>query len=430
MSVAQWQSDLILNLVVVSSNLTGHIIQTGIIMKIIQSILDNDLYKFTQQNAVLKYRQNVPVRYKFINRRPEGKFNDAFANKFGECLETFDQLTMTNEQRDKLRSECGWLGEEYIQYLYNYRFDTSELNWGVSDGELELGIDGVWERAILWEVPLMALISELYFRYCDTNWKYSEVEQSVKLVEKANRLNGVTFTDFGTRRRRSFRVHDLVVRTLMNYRHFAGTSNVHLALQYGVKPLGTMAHEWIMGISALESLRHANRFATRIWADVYKGDLGTALTDTFGTDAFFRDFDGTLARLFDSVRHDSGCPFEFTDKVIANYRKLRIDPRTKTIIFSDGLDIGTVRSIADYCEGKIKHSYGIGTNLTNDFPGSNPLNMVIKLTHCNGIPVVKLSDSPTKAIGDPDALRVARWTFFGTPLNEQPFTTKTAFAAT
>jgi nicotinate phosphoribosyltransferase len=267
----------------------------------------------------------------------------------------------------------------------------------------------------------MAMISELFFIHCDNDW--DDRDQEAKLAAKSDRLRHITFTDFGTRRRRSFATQEAVVAYFKKHNaYFMGTSNVHLAHKYNVRPIGTMAHEWIMGISALEGLRHANRYAMKIWSDIYKGELGTALTDTFGTDVFWADFDVALAKLFDGPRHDSGCPFGFTDKTVANYKRLRIDPTTKTAIFSDGLDTDLAVRIDDYCKGKIRSSFGIGTHFTNDFTKPNgdvskPLNMVVKLAKCDGVPVVKLSDTPTKAIGDRDALRVAKWTFFGQALD-------------
>jgi nicotinate phosphoribosyltransferase len=236
-------------------------------------------------------------------------------------------------------------------------------------------------------------------------------------------LSGTKFADFGTRRRRSYEVHDLVIAGLKSAKDafgnngLVGTSNVHFAMKHGLRPIGTMAHEWIMGVSALESLRHANRYAMRNWAKVYGGSLGIALPDTFGSNAFFEDFDGHLARLFDGVRHDSGDPAVFAEKAIAHYEKLRIDPRHKVVVFTDGLTPELALKLDEHYSMRIGVSFGIGTNFTNDFPGSKPLNMVIKLARIDNIPVVKLSDEPGKAIGDADAMRVAKWTFSRTPLD-------------
>lgn len=386
-------------------------------MGAVRSILDNDLYKFTMQKAVLSYRQRVPVRYVFSNRRPEGRFNAAFGELFAVELDALRELRLTGDERNWLRAAVPWLDEEYIEYLSNYRFDPREVRWRIEHGELLLEINGPWERTILWEVPLMAVISEVFFRTCDINWSFDEQSQARLIKSKAERLAGTCFADFGTRRRRNFETQDLVVRHLTAMDGFRGTSNVHLAHKHGVAAMGTMAHEWIMGISALEGLRHANRHAFRIWSDVYHGNLGIALTDTFGTAAFFEDFDGYLARLFDGVRHDSGDPIEFAESVIAHYKKLGVKPLTRTIVFSDALDVELARRIWSAVQGRIQASFGIGTNFTNDYQGSRALNMVIKMWSCGGVPVVKLSDAPTKAIGDRDALRVARWTFFQTPLD-------------
>lgn len=386
-------------------------------MPVIQSILDNDLYKFTMQKAVLAYRRHVPVEYKFVNRRPEGKFNNDFAKAFAAEIRAMQSLGLSDDQREWLRNNLSWLGDEYLQFLGDYRFDPAEVIWSVDSGELKLTIAGDWERTILWEVPLMALISELFFRHCDTAWAFDETDQRERLLEKGKILQDCQFSDFGTRRRRSFETHDLVVRTLKHLPGFQGTSNVHLAHQHQTNAIGTMAHEWIMGISALEGLRHANRHALRIWHGVYRGKLAIALTDTFGTGAFFNDFDASLAPLFDGVRHDSGDPDSFAENVIKAYEELGINPASRRIIFSDGLTPEKAAELQSRFASRIGISFGIGTNLTNDFPGSPALNMVVKLIRCDGVPVVKLSDVPSKAIGDRDALRVAHWTFFGKGLD-------------
>jgi nicotinate phosphoribosyltransferase len=201
--------------------------------------------------------------------------------------------------------------------------------------------------------------------------------------------------------------------------HFVGTSNVWLAREFKVKPIGTMAHEWFMGLSVLEGLRHANRHALHAWLKVYQGSLGIALTDTYGTDVFFKDFDALLSRQFDGVRQDSGDPLEFVEKALAHYQRLRIPADSKTIIFSDALDVDRAIEIRRTCGDRMHTSFGIGTHLTNDFAGAKALNMVIKLWSVNGMPVVKLSDAPGKEQGERDAVRVARWTFDRTPLDAQ-----------
>ena len=392
-------------------------------MSIVRSILDNDLYTFTQQRAILGYKQNVPVRYRFNNRRKEGKFNHDFMVDFEQAIASMVDVKATKDEIGWFKDKCPFLGHDYFEYLRNYRFDPSEVKAKLVDGDLDLEINGTWERTEVWEVALMATISELYFVHCDKDWKKDTWIQYEKAKDKAEKLKGIAYTDFGTRRRRNYATQNLIVSThKCQSPTFMGTSNVHLAMKHDTRPIGTQSHQWTMGISALESLRHANRFALRIWSDIYKGELGTALPDTFGTDAFWSDFDSVLARLFDGVRHDSGDPYKFGDRAIDEYRRLRINPIEKSCIFSDGLDTDLAVKIHDYFFGRIKTAFGIGTHFTNDFEKmdgsvSKALNMVIKLVMCDGIDVVKLSDTPSKAIGERDALRIAKNVFYGTPLD-------------
>jgi nicotinate phosphoribosyltransferase len=296
--------------------------------------------------------------------------------------------------------------------------------WLDKKNNLQMEIKGLWCRTIFWEVPLLALASEVYFEKIDTNW--TEDGQEEKMLAKAEKLSaaGVLWGDFGTRRRRHFEAQERVVRVGKQFKNFTGTSNVYLAMKYGVKPIGTMAHEWIMAHSALYSLRHANRFALQNWNEVYEGNLGTALPDTFGTDAFLRDFDGVLARLFDSVRHDSGDPYVWSQKMIDHYTSLKIDWRSKPLGFTDGNTADSAIEIHNWVTGRGGRCwFGIGTSLSNDYEGSPALSIVIKLYEVEdafgiAIPVVKLSDNPEKATGDKDAVRVALWTHFGKALDQ------------
>ena len=302
---------------------------------------------------------------------------------------------------------------------------------------MDIEIYGPWCETIFFEVPLLAIISEAYFEHVDNHgWKNNkptceggsfrqrtwQEAYAEGVINKAKNLAMMAdkFTDFGTRRRRSYETHDIVIKTFKEsgVPNFFGTSNVHLAHKHGLRAIGTFAHQWVMGISALESLRYANKFALEKWQETYKGSLGYALTDTFGTDAFFRDFNQHFARVYDGLRHDSGCPFTFANKAIAHYNKLDIDPTTKLLIFSDGLDVEKALAISKHCAGRVRCSFGIGTSFSNSVENSKPLNIVIKLYDVNGVPVVKLSDSPGKATGDKDALRVAKWTFMNCGLDD------------
>jgi len=406
-----------------------------------QSVLDNDLYKFTMQQAVLDLYPHTQVEYRFTNRRPDGTFNEAFYDALRNCVQDMKHLSAateafsSNSYLTTLACMCPFLKPHYLHYLKNYRFNPDEVGINVVDGELEIKITGLWHKTILWEVPLMSLISELYFRHCDLDWTYDGQRELAK--EKGRRLieGGCYFADFGTRRRRSWTTQkDFVTRmtslSATPRGAFTGTSNVQLAIENDIMPIGTMAHEWIMASSALEGMRHANRHALLAWQKVYNGNLGIALTDTYGSNAFFNDFDLSLAQQFNGVRHDSGDPFEFIDKVCDRYRELKISPESKGIVFSDGLDVDKaieLRSCCYYANAergtervvpKIKPSFGIGTHFTNDFENSPALNMVIKLWSVDGIPVVKLGDDPGKSQGREDAVRVAKWTFNGADLDE------------
>jgi nicotinate phosphoribosyltransferase len=361
------------------------------------------------------------------------KFNGAAYNAIIDNIRHLATLKLTDSEY-KFLENYKFLKVSYLKYLQNYTFKPEQVQVKFLDGDLDIKITGPWHETILWEVPLMAIISEAYFDHVDTDWKngvlrlegpgsmgWKESQYNLA-IEKATKLAQMSdkFTDFGTRRRRSYEVQDLVVQAFKDSKNpnFFGTSNVHFAHKYGLRAIGTMAHEWIMGVSALESLRYANKYALMKWIDTYEGNLGYALTDTFGTEAFFKDFDGNLGRLYDGVRHDSGCPFTFADKVIAHYEKIGIDPATKLIVFSDSLNVEKAIAISRHCDKRIRCSFGIGTYFTNDFGNtSKPLNMVIKLNTVEDIPVVKLSDDVKKATGDKDAVRVALWTFNKQPLD-------------
>lgn len=393
-------------------------------MVMIKSILDNDLYKFTMHWAVHQCYPNTPVEYIFINRNKEMRFTKEAYKELLKRIDNLKELKLKSHEEDFLFERCPFFPNVYTGYLRQFKYHPECVHTSLDDdGQLHMKIVGDWDHTILFEVPLLALISEVYFEFCDTDWGIEG--QHYLANNKASRLseNGLKWADFGTRRRRSTISQAIVVKAMAQSSGFVGTSNVLQAFLNDTKLVGTMAHEWIMGTSAMCGLRHANRYALENWANVYGADLGIALTDTFGTSAFFEDFDMKLAKIFDGVRHDSGDPFVFVDRVIDHYEKLRIDSTTKTIVFSDGLDVDKAISISKYCRNKIRCSFGIGTHFTNDFVNSSgnkskPMNIVIKLRKCNGTEVVKISDEPGKATGDRDATRVAMWTFFNKGLDE------------
>ena len=390
---------------------------------IITSLLNSDLYKFSMAQAVMLTCPDTRVSYRFKNR---GK--QRFTKEFVEALQyhvntLFPAISLTEDEANFLKS-IRFLKPWFIDALRSYRFDGEEVRIGLTaDNDLEITIEGLWAKTIFWEVPLMALISELYFKMVEPEgktWKWDVQDYKASTRRKFDilQMNGCKFSEFGTRRRRSMEVQRAVMEVAVEngYSNFVGTSNVLLAKEFKCRCVGTMAHEFVMGWSILGGERHANQIMMQKWMEVYGGDLGTAITDTFGTDAFLRDFDAVLARQYDSVRQDSGDPFIFVDKIVKHYESVKIDPLSKTIIFSDSLDAEKCVAIQKYCENRIKCSFGIGTNLTNNFAGSPALNMVIKLYSVDGIPVVKLGDDPGKAMGDSDAVRVAKWINLGIPL--------------
>ena len=380
----------------------------------LKSILDNDFYKITMQNAVVKLFPNEKVKYSFINR---GKhhFPKGFDAELRKAVNAMAEMKLTKEEKEYLRITCPYLDLPYLDFLAGYHYDPSEVSIVQTENDLEVTVVGEWYRTILWEVPLLALISELHYvmNGMERDSDHTVVQNTLEKADELNEL-GVNFAEFGTRRRHSYQVHDLVVNALTQNKSskFTGSSNVHFAMKYGVKPIGTHAHEWFMFHAAEYGFKMANALSLEHWVDVYRGDLGVALSDTYTTEVFFEQFDKKFAKLFDGVRHDSGDPIEFAEKTIEHYQKHGINPLFKYIIFSDGLNLEKVAEITNACKGKIGISFGIGTNLTNDV-GVKPMNIVMKLIAAqsvNGewIPTVKLSDEHGKYTGDPKMIELAK----------------------
>lgn len=366
----------------------------------------------TMQFAIIKTFPNAEVEYTFTNRN-KTPFPDGFDYELRKEIDSMRNLVLTSEEKNFLQEKCGhYLDRPYLDFLSGYRYDPSEVGVVLKDGELNIKIRGFWYRTVLWEVPLMAMISELFF-------KMTGQEPIARMVREKNniskgqkfQMNNMILSEFGTRRRYSYEVQDEVVGDLKSCygsnQFLKGTSNVHFAMKHGLNPHGTHAHEWISGIAAIKGYSHANKHMMECWSNVYNGSLGIALTDTFGVNSFLRDFDLKFSKLFDGVRHDSGDAFIFADKIINHYNSLGIEPLSKTIIFSDGLDVETSLEIYKHCKGKINCSFGIGTNLTNDV-GVKPLNMVIKLTKINGLNTIKLSEINGKHTGNSDTIEMVK----------------------
>lgn len=388
--------------------------------QIIEYLTDTDLYKFTMQQAVIQHFPELKVRYRFTDRTNR-KYPDGFAHRVVFEVHKMKEI-MLRESEEKYLRTLPFLTDLYVDFLRGYRYDPDELSITQDDeGHLIIEIEGYWYKTILWEVPLMALISELYFEeltekkrekgeldlYSDTNQMNDQ-----KKAELMVRHNAY-YADFGSRRRFSFGNQERVIKNMVTHgKHcFVGTSNIYFAMKYGLKPIGTMAHEWIMGIAAVYGYKMSNDIAFKRWTKTYGGDLGIALTDTFTTPVFFDSFNMKLSKLFDGMRHDSGNPYDFADKCIAHYKSKGIDPMTKVLVFSDGLTVTDAVKIKEYCVGKIKCSFGIGTHFTNDV-GETSLNIVIKISEVfvkgHWIPAVKLSDNVGKNTGDPREVQLCK----------------------
>ena len=382
--------------------------------KVLTSLLDNDFYKFTMQCGVVQLFPKTKARYTFINRGKH-EFPEGFDKALRAAVDAMAELKLTKDEKAFLVKNCPYLSPLYLDFLEGYRYDPSEVHIAQEGNDLKVTVEGHWYRTILWEVPLLSIISELYYQLMNaTAWTDAQVIANTREKELLYKELGVVFAEFGTRRRHSYHVHDIVMRTLLEGygSTFMGSSNVHFAMKYKVKPIGTHAHEWFMFHAAEYSYKMANALSLEHWVDVYRGDLGVALSDTYTTDVFFKQFDKKFSKLFDGVRHDSGDPIVFAGKTIAHYKKMGIDPLSKYIIFSDGLNPKKVQAITEACKGKIGISFGIGTDLTNDV-GLRPMNIVMKLTEVltsddEWVPTVKLSDEPNKHTGDPKMIALAK----------------------
>jgi len=371
---------------------------------IVRSLLDTDLYKFTMMQVVLHHFPGAQVEYRF-KCRTEGVNLAPHIDEIGREIADLCRLRLREEELVYLRG-LRFMKSDFVDFLGLFQFNQKYIRvaHGAAPGEIEITIHGPWLHTILYEIPVLAIVSEVYFRrtqpQADLDEGRRRLQAKIGLVREVEPALEFKISDFGTRRRFSLAWQEEIIATLKREvpQHFAGTSNVLLAMNNGVTPLGTLAHEYMQACQALgPRLRDAQVFAFDKWAQEYRGDLGIALSDTYGMDAFLRDFDMYFCKLFDGARHDSGDPFEWGEKMIAHYRQNRVDPRTKTLIFSDQLSVPLAIEIARRFHGRARTSFGIGTNLTNDV-GFEPLNIVIKMTECNGQPVAKVSDAPGKLV--------------------------------
>lgn len=372
--------------------------------KIVQSLLDTDFYKLTMMQAVLHHYPNAEVEWAFRSR--SGEDLSIYIDEIRDEISRLPQLKASESELAFL-ADIPYIQPDFVRFLSLFRFDLRYLTLSSQNGELEIRIKGPWLHVILFEVPLLAIISEVRNRNRYPNITLADVKQHAlsefAQLQKypAEVLKGFKVADFGTRRRFSYAAHKAVVELMKSEfpGDFVGTSNVHLAHVLDLKPMGTMAHEWIMAHQQLgPRLIDSQRAALECWVREYRGALGTALTDCITMDAFLADFDLYFTKLFDGLRHDSGDPVEWAEKAIAHYQKLGIDPLTQTLVFSDGLTFQEAWSLYEKLHQRIQVSFGIGTRLTCNIPGVTPCNMVIKMVRCNGQPVAKISDSPGKSM--------------------------------
>ncbi|MNZ49865.1 Nicotinate phosphoribosyltransferase 2 [compost metagenome] len=387
--------------------------------RIVQNLLDTDFYKLSMMQAVLHNYPNAEVEWEFRCRNREDL--RAYLAQIREQIEMLAGLAYSLEELEFLQ-RIPFFSADFIRFLRLFRFNPDYVQTGIHNGELYLRLKGPWLHVILFEVPLLATISELRNRQRYPQVRLDAVRE--RLREKfdwlrreasADELDGFKMADFGTRRRFSYPVQEAMVAGLKSDfpGQFVGTSNVHLARTLQVKPLGTMAHEWLMAHQQLgPRLIDSQIAALDCWVREYRGQLGIALTDCITMDAFLTDFDLYFAKLFDGLRHDSGDPLVWAEKAIAHYERLGIDPLTKTLVFSDGLDLPRALAIYRATRGRIDVSFGIGTHFTCDIPGVEPMNIVLKMTACNGHPVAKISDAPGKTqCNDENFLRYLKHVF-------------------
>jgi len=370
---------------------------------IIQSLLDTDLYKFTMMQVVLHHFPSANVEYRF-NCRTKGVDLSPYIDEIREELAHLCLLRVREDELEYLRA-MRFIKGDFVDFMGLFQLNMKSIRIErdpQENGALSIVIKGPWLHTILFEIPVLAIVNEVYFRNTQPRPDFAEgrkrLRAKVALVRDNAEMSGCRIADYGTRRRFSRVWQDEVLVTLKNELgdNFAGTSNVMYAAKHGLTPLGTMAHEYLQACQALgPRLRDSQIFGFEMWAREYRGDLGIALSDVYGMDAFLRDFDMYFCKLFDGARHDSGDPIVWGERLIEHYERNRVDPRTKTLVFSDALDFPRVVELYTRFKDRTRIAFGVGTNLTNDL-GYMPLQIVIKMVRCNGQPVAKISDSPEK----------------------------------
>lgn len=389
--------------------------------QIITHFTDDDLYKFTMCCAVIENYPRTRVKYKFIDRTgtiyPKG-----FADELRRQIAMLENLAITEEEIAFMKRRCRYIPDWFYSFLKGFRYDR---RWATvsqdEEGHLSVEFEGCWSNTIMLEVKVLAIISELYYMMTGQADSLDYGAHYDRSFGKAERLieAGCTFSDFGTRRRASFKAQDTAVKAMKECQNglkgpesFIGTSNVYFAMKYDLTPVGTMAHELICALAGMYGPQMANYLAMKTWSKTYRGALGTFLYDTYGWRIFSLNFSEDYANMFKGLRVDSGDNYKELDMIVEKYRSLNIDPRSKQIVFSNGLDVDEAIRIQKYAEGKCQPSFGIGTYFTNNFPDVKPMNIVIKLLavkiteswpfYCS---TCKLSEDHGKYTGDEATVR-------------------------
>lgn len=370
---------------------------------VLHTLLDTDAYKLHMQQAVFHHYYDVHVAAEFRCRGDD--LLGIYADSIREQVDAMQHLALRDDEYQWLAG-LPFFKADYLNWLRDFRYNPAQVTVTNDNGKLNIRLEGPWREVIMWEVPLLAVISELAHRYRSPE---TGVEQAVaslenKLVEFSQLTEGLDMSrfrlmDFGTRRRFSREVQQAIVKRLQQESWFVGTSNYDLARRLNLTPMGTQAHEWFQAHQQISpDLATSQRAALAAWLEEYPDQLGIALTDCITMDAFLRDFGPEFATRYQGLRHDSGDPLEWGEKAIAHYEKLGIDPMSRVLVFSDNLDLAKAVDLYRHFSARVNLSFGIGTRLTCDIPQVKPLNIVIKLVECNGKPVAKLSDSPGKTI--------------------------------
>ena len=365
------------------------------------SLLDTDLYKFNMNQVMFHKHTNLNGKYIFKCRNRGVEFTEEMCEEINAQIDHLCTLTFSDEELDYLAT-LRFIKKDYIEFLRLWRPLRRYVNCWLDGTELHIEVDGPIFSAMQFEIYLLEIVNEVYFRM---KYDYLSLVASAreklyhKILGFREELYDFKFAEFGCRRRLSREWQDYVVGELLKTGYCVGTSNVYLAMKYGCKPIGTYAHEYVQmyqGIPGV-TLAYTNKMAMDEWFEEYQGDNGTALTDTLGTELFLMDFNKLQANCYTGVRHDSGDPIEWGEMMIEHYESLGIDPKTKTLLFSDSLNFDKAQTIYNHFRGRINVSFGIGTYLSND-TNVDPLNIVIKLQYVNGHPVAKLSDDWGKAM--------------------------------